>query len=396
MSERGMRRVKRPSGFRFEMRRSADLLERWLGHELNRYFDLSVAGASYRGIRSMVLVLATGVLAFLVHMLLVIGPLRSASSSYPLPELFTAALISGLRIALVLGIAILFALQAAGDYLADIFELKDPRVAWEFISRLISGGSSEVLHFHDGGISDEDRQSPIALIGGPGYAVMENDTAALFEKPDGTPHVVVPTAGRNMHTTAVLGGFERLREPIVNLRDQYIGSLGGEPMTVVSRSLDGMPISAVDVRGIYSIRRQERDEASESAGEAAYAFDPTAIQDLIYNQEVQVLTEGPYPSGQPTAWSRTMRALIEASLAEFMAHDKLGQYVAGVGDKEVELSEFREDTILSQTLRLSTDLTEVGTPGDLPKPKFHPRTELTARFLSDKEDFARRARAHGL
>ncbi len=396
MTERASRRVKRPSGFRVEIRRSANLLDRWLGHELNRFFDLSVGGASYRAIRTLVVVLAIGVLAFLIHMLLVVGPLEAVASSNQLPELFAAAVISALRIALVLGIAVLFALQVAGNYLADIFEIKDPRIAYEFIGSTISGRGSEVLHLHDGLVADEDRDSPIVLIGGPGYVVTENDTAALFETPDGAPHVAGPGSGREDRTTFRLAGFERLREPIVNLRDQYIGSLGGEPMTVVSRSLDGMPISAVDVRGVYSIRRQAEDDASGPSREVPYGLDPAAIQDLIYNQEVQVLTDGPYPSGRPAAWTNTMQALIQAALAEFMRHDRLGQYVAGVGDKEVELSEFREDTILSQTLRLSTDITGVDATRNLPKPRFHPRTELTARFLDGNDEFARRAREHGL
>jgi hypothetical protein len=396
MSERGPRRAKGPSGFRVEMRRSMDLLDRWISHELNRYFDLSVHGASYRGIRTLVLLLAVCVLAFLIHMLLVVNPLAAAPAPQQLPALIAAGVITALRIGLVLGIAILFGMRVAGDYLVDVFEIKDVNVAREFISRLISGAGGEVLHLRDGRIAEEDSNSPVVLIGGPGYVITENDTAALFEKPDGTPHVVGPTSGGGASAATLLGGFERMREPIVNLRDQYIGSLGGEPMTVVSRSLDGMPISAVDVRGVYSIRRKPNDDLSRPASETPYPFDPEAIEDLIYRQAVPVLTDGSFPSGQPGGWNSAMQALIRESLADFMSHNKLGEYVAGVGEKEVELSEFREDTILSQTLRLSTEATEVSATSESPKPKFHPRTELTARFLGNGEEFTRRAREYGL
>ena len=397
MSDRGPRRVKRPSGFRVEIQRSKYLLDRWISHELNQYFDLSVHGAKYRGIRTLVLLLGVCVLAFLAHILLLANPLAApAPPEQQLPELIGAGLMSALRIGAILGIAILFGVGVATDYVADIFEIKDLRVAREFIGRLIHGSGAEVLHLQDGKIADKDAKSPIVLIGGPGYVVTENDTAALFERPDGVPDVVGPTLGSRVHSATILGGFERLREPIVNLRDQYIGSLGGEPMTVVSRSLDGMPISAVDVRGVYSIRRKPDGEAPAAETDTPYPFDPEAIKDLIYGQAVPVLTEGPFPSGQPAGWNSTMPILIRESLADFMSHNKLGEYVAGVGEKELEISEFREDTILSQTLRLSADLTTANPTSEPSRPKFHPRTELTARFLGHSEGFSRRAREHGL
>ncbi len=91
-----------------------------------------------------------------------------------------------------------------------------------------------------------------------------------------------------------------------------------------------------------------------------------------------------------------MADLIRSSLAEFMNHNMLGEYVAGVGDREMELTQFREDTILSQTLRLSTDLRDVSTASEPREPKFHGRSELTARFLDENEGFAQRAREQGL
>ncbi len=394
MSDRRPRQFKSPSAFKFEIQRSAELLNRWLSYELNRFFDLTVEGARYRGIRTVVFALAFFVGAFLVEMVLATGFISTARSSDFLSSLAVVGVIGALRVALILGIAILFALGLAGDYLADIFELKDVRIAWKFIGRLVQARSSEVLHFRDGGIAEEDRNSPVVQIGGPGYVITTNDTAALFERPDGTPHVVGPLPGGRSDAVQTLAGFERLRKPIVSLRDQYIGSLGGEPMTVVGRSLDGMPVSAVDVRGVYSIRRLTEDAPGQD--ERAYPFDPKALEDLVYGQVVPVLTDGPYPSGLPTGWNSTMQQLIRESLTEFMSRNKLGEYVAGVGGKEIELSEFRDDTILSQTLKLTSEAEDSHRGREPLAPRFLARTELTAQFQGNNAPFASRASQRGL
>ncbi len=396
MTERAYRRPRRPSGFRAEIQRTSALLERWITHELNSYFDLTVRGRGYREIRTVVAVLAIGVLAFVIHMLIAVNQISAPSAPMPLAAVIEAGLITAVRTALILAIAILFGLQVAGEFLADIFEVRDTRIAWDFLQRLVSGKGRSVLHLREGRIAEEDRNSPLLVIGGPGYVVTDNDTVALFELPDGTPHVVGPGIESDGKGQIVLTGFERLREPVVSLRDQYIGSLGGTPMEVVSRSLDGIPISAVDVRGVYSLRRKASEADADLPGSPPYPFDPEALEQLVYNQAVRVLTDGPHPSGEPGGWSATMNELIHDSLAEFMSHSKLGEYVAGVGEKEVELAEFREDTILSQTIRLSSEMTEPGTSSEPPRPAFHSRTELTARFLSEDEDFASRAGKYGL
>ncbi len=396
MSERRARRARRPSGLRAEIQRSGALLERWLTYEFERYFDPSIRGARYRGLRTAVWLLGLGVVAFAIHMLLVIDPIIVAAAPLSLAALIEAGIISAVRIGLIVGIASLFGLQLAGDYLADIFELKQKRVAWNFLRSLIGGSSREVVHLRDGKIADEDRNSPIILIGGPGYVVTDRDTAALFERPDGTTHIVGPGSGAEATRPALLTGFERIREPVVNLRDQYIGSLGGAPLTVVSRSLDGIPVSAVDVRGVYSLRRKRMDDAERGPDEEPYPFEPAALESLIYRQSVPVLTEGPNPSGLPGEWGSTMIELIRSSLAEFMSHNRLDEYMAGVSDRESELSQFREDTILTETLRLATDVSEINTATQKREGKFHSRTELTARFLNENEGFARMATEHGL
>ena len=166
-------------------------------------------------------------------------------------------------------------------------------------------------------------------------------------------------------------------------------------MTVVSRSLDGIPVSATDVRGMFSVRRRKAEDVSVSTIQAPYPFDPEDIERLIYKQAVPVLTEGPFASGQPGPWSATMQSLIRGSLVEFMGQHRLGDFLAGIGSLESDLSEFREDSIVSTTLRYSTDLPDA-TGQASSKGKFHPRTELIDRFMKTTDGFAQRARERGL
>ncbi|MGB8983524.1 MAG: hypothetical protein WCC12_16775, partial [Anaerolineales bacterium] len=99
------------------------------------------------------------------------------------------------------------ALQCAAIYLADIFELDHPSVARSFIWEVALSGSDRMIRISQGDISDEHRHSPNYLIGGPGKVMVDLDSVALFEKPDGTPHVIGPT-GKEPRGMATLEGFE--------------------------------------------------------------------------------------------------------------------------------------------------------------------------------------------
>src|SRR5918993_425941 len=98
------------------------------------------------------------------------------------------------------------ALQAASLYLADIFELENVSIARGFIWSVALSGSEETIRVSQGGISEEDRHSPTFLIGGPGKVIVDLDSVAMFEKPDGTPHIIGSTA-KEPRARATLDGF---------------------------------------------------------------------------------------------------------------------------------------------------------------------------------------------
>ncbi len=398
MNIRRNRSFQPASGWEYERTRFRTLVGKWVQYYLTHFFDLSVNGPAIR--RSWTAMLAIGFLAggLVLHIILFYIPILTPVRPFSLTDVPVFLVVTIARLVIILLIPAFIAITLAGNYLADIFELKDPSVAWDYISTLSLGGSNYMIHIRDGKVSEESLNSPALLIGGPGIVLAEFDSAALFEKPDGTPHVIglasaVPdSSGR---PNIILDGFERLREPIINLRDQYIGSSSGEPMTVVSRSQDGIPVSAIDVRGMFSVRRKKVDDVAVSTIQAPYPFGPEDIERIIYKQAVPVLTEGPFASGQPGPWTATMQGLIRGSLGEFMNQHKLAEYLAGVGQLESDLSEFREDTIVSTTLRYSNDLPD-GTSQPQARSRFHPRTELIERFMRTTDGFSQRARERGL
>lgn len=390
-----------PSGLQVETRRLGALLGKYLTRQLNRLFDLTTVGVGRRRLQVLLYVLVFAVAAFGAHTLLQVQFGFSAGTPIAFNALLPLAFITGLRIILIVGIAASVGLNISGRFLSDIFELKDTRTAWRYISHLAAGTGEEVIHLRDGRISDADRGSPIAQIGGPGRVSVGHDTAALFEKADGTPHVIGSADGSDNRAEgptvgSVLEGFERLREPVINLRDQYIGNPSGEPLTVVGRSLDGMPISVTDVRGVFSIRRDTSRADQVASVERPFPCRARDIENLIYNQAVPVLTAGEHPSGLPGDWTTTMHVLIRDSLREFMSQNRLSEYLAGVGAHETDRSEFRADTILTKTLQVSSNMPETGSAGAASVPRFYPRTDLSSRFKKYGSEFSTRAQELGL
>jgi hypothetical protein len=399
------RRVRRAShvssSLGSEIRRLGMLAVGFVSRQLDRSFELSNAGASRRRVQSFFFVALFIAVGFAFHAILRATIGGADVSAQGEAGLAPDVLLTTWRILLILGIATSLAVHFAGRYVADIFELKDVRVAWNFVGRLASGASPEVLHLREGRLAENDANSPLIQIGGPGRIVADYDTAALFEKPDGTPHVVGASdaradGSRRMAAGVELDGFERLREPVISLRDQYIGDPSGEPLTVVGRSLDGMPISVTDVRGVFSVRRDASSASSFDSVQRPFPFLTKDIENLVYKQEVEVLTAGEHASSPPGDWTAAMHGLIRDALREFMGLNRLSEFLAGAGANEAERSEYRADTILSRTLEVSHEVPGASVMGPTFTPRFRPRTELSAKFRKYGSEFSTRAQELGM
>ncbi len=188
----------------------------------------------------------------------------------------------------------------AATYLADIFEFDDNRITRKYIDRAAFGwGSTSLMERRDDGRDDgreEDRDvvhisgydiyseyadatpvETLTKIGGPGEVVVHLESAAVFEKADGTPRVLGP-GKRRQH----IDGFERLRA-VVDLRDHI------ESFDVKGRTRDGILLTARNVRVLFSVWRGESwqpgDWKSAKDLPRRWEYDPEAILTLVYTQK---------------------------------------------------------------------------------------------------------------
>ena len=407
-STRGPARAKSPAQVEWETFRG--LVARLANHSINSLFDLSIKGPGRRRHWAFYLFVAVICAGFLLHSLFYLNPILALPRQPETAGNLFFLVVTVVRLILVFVLPPMIALNLTSDYLADVFELPEAATAREFLGGLALAGNERIVHIRGGAIASEDEKSPVVLIGGPGRVQVELDSAALFEKPDGRPHVIGPTTGGSRNSgrsessggpyweqqhTAVLEGFERVRRPIINLRDQFIGNPSGEPMTIVGRSLDGITVSAADVRALFSIRRSPFADGGAPDKEKPYPFVEESVEELIYRQSVRVLSEGPHPSEVPPPWTSTMQALVRADITQFMNQNNLTDYLASFGAPEMEMAEFREDTLLVQSHQFSPDEPPAAAPG-LPKGRFHPRTELSDRFKRFTDGFIHKAHERGL
>jgi hypothetical protein len=403
---------KTPSPFSVEWAKFKILFRRYREHWLNEFFDLSLNGSGYRSrwistllIAAAAINLMANALPIYSHLQVLIPALTSGDLSqidYVKEILFVIALVCYVLIPFY--VPKYYAFEAASEYLADVFELKNVGIARTFIDQLSLSGGGQAIHVRNGRIIDEDLNSPIVKIGGPGRVVVEFDSAVLFEKADGTPHVIGPTQKlgdteddeSETIDVAILDGFERFRESI-DLRDHYIGTPSGEGMTIKSLSLDGLPVSATDVRAVYSVRRNEsKANKREPSKELPYPYVDKAIEDIVYQATARVTNDIAYPSDMPSAWTSTIQGLIRSAIGEFMSENNLSEYLASVGAPEVELAESEERTIQFQRFEVTADVSATTNPPDIPRPQFKPRTELSGIFSQLSDRFTKRANDKGV
>ena len=388
-----------------ERRLYRELSARLLDTILNGLFDLRPEKAARRSSYLAIFFVFCGFLISIVHYPLALWTayisnlLVSTLSTSSSPEQFNAAItgfgtflqavITDPRILQYLPIFLapfFIALQSAAMYLADVFELEDVGVARQFVRAVALSGSNETIRIKQGNISSNHLDSPTYLIGGPGKVVVELDSIALFERADGTPHVIGPT-GNKPGSKESLEGFERFRQAI-NIRDHHI-TLGVE-----SRSRDGIPIEAADVRLMFSIYRGKKPEPSPAI---PYPFDEEAIKNIVYKSASRVTPELPNPSTYDFSWINNMTGLIRARLGRFMSEHNLTEYLASIGSPEVEKVKEREKKIALQMQQLTQSDDEPAEKKETnPLPEFQARYKIKNMFAQFTDDFSNQARNNGV
>jgi hypothetical protein len=367
---------------------------------LNKTFELTVKGSRRRS-RSLVLLFIIGGIFFtlrahpleawrnefsLLFQYLFIPSIADLSPDTPqhfLEFTFGAALSPRtLRFLPLFLLPFFIALQSASIYLADIFEIEKPEIARDFIMQVALTGSHNSIRIGNGDVVPSDQDSPIYLIGGPGRVVVELDTAALFERPNGRPRVIGPT----VKGKATLEGFERFRQAI-DLRDQYT-----DPLIVKSRSLDGIPVTAKDVRLLFSVARGDQERNALNP----HPFSEQSIERLVYGQASKVISDGPFPSEPPSSWTGTIQGLIRSELGGFMSRHRLADYLASIGAPEVQKARQREDEIIKVGNSVLSDGDNLE-PRDLPPlPNFQPRHIVSSLFSQFTEGFSKNAQERGV
>lgn len=395
------------SELRKEQRIFGERFSRLLDALANRMLDLRPQAASTRLQYLIFLFLLSGFLIILYYYPLstwmpyfqdiftsIFNPSfpRNFPEGYPLENLISYALraMTNPRVLQYLPIFLapfFIALQTAASYLADIFELENPAVARRFLWAVALTGSNETIRITQGEVYEEHRASPTYLIGGPGKVIVDIDSVALFEQPDGTTRVVGPT-GKEPGGRARLDGFERFRQAI-DLRDHFIElrEEDGKSAVVKSRSQDGVPISATDVRFMFSVHRDGKKPTKEDP----YPFSERAIEHLIYKATSRVTPDLTNPSTFEFSWTNNMVGLIRSRLGGFMNEHKLAEYLASIGAPEVERIQKHETDIAEDMKNLAPSSVDELPPTQevKPPPDFTPRYKIKNLFSQFAEEFSK-------
>lgn len=264
-------------------------------------------------------------------------------------------------------------------YLADIFEEPEVTTAQQFVMEAAFGRGYTTIHIRKGMVAEEDQDSTIIRIGGPGYVQVDLDSAVLFERPDGTPHVIGPTGKE------IIDDFERIRR-VVDLRDS-VDTVDLPP----TRSKDGVIVGAKDIQFSYSIYRGENPDRSQ----IPYPFNPQAVESLVY-KDTRVVKPGVAPARMPEWQSGQfkMGGAILGEMGGFISKRGLSEFLAAIGEPEERSLTNREQQIDQNSQLLSgINGNQAGDP-PLQAGPFSSRTFLTEIFYN-QDDFQDRMAKKG-
>lgn len=379
---------------RADLRKTLRWSRRWATNFVAWTFETTRASGSRR--RWLLILLASFLwarFALAAHPIAISDNLISDLLAYPFEALFAADVF---RHVLVIATVFWLSLQLAAGYMDDVFELGDPSIAEKYILQAAFASVYSTIRISDGRIEKEHLNSPIARIGGPGLVKVNLDSAALFEKADGTPRIIGPT-----HKPAVLDRFERLRA-IIDLRDQVAD------LHVQGRTKDGIHVSADGVQVVYSILRGKKEPTLKQP----HPFDREAIERIVYRQTVSKSMhsgQGNSSSGNGSRRKSTnaglnMRPFIQSALKEFIARSTLSEFLSSVREPEIETRNAQEETLRQEAENLAATPYPTIKPKDenrenpksnnvFPVDGFFSRDKITELFY---EDVNRRAKKRGL
>ncbi|MEN8242755.1 MAG: hypothetical protein ABFS17_12590 [Chloroflexota bacterium] len=303
---------------------------------------------------------------------------------YPLQTLFHPRV---LRHVLVAALTFWIALKVSAIYLDDVFELENPEITERYILQASLANRYPQIEIKDGEVQNS-AESTIVRLGGPGLVRVHYDSAALFEKSNGDPTVIIAEDG-----LVALDRFERLRK-VVRLRDHI------DETDIATRTRDGIPVSAKGVRIKYYIRRHTKLPQAEKI---PYPVLREAVEKMAYSERVyqrlNPLASSPPPvSRHPEYREQHPETLdispgpITSELRRFINHATLSEFLAAIS--EPELNQINEDSRqLDEDARSLSGEIEVGStdypqPSTIP-PDFRPRSAITKQIYQNFKEQSR-------
>lgn len=322
------------------------------------------------------------------------------SFNTPLQKL-TLALLSGAKYLPLLWVIYNTAQTKAAQYLNDIYELHDVEMAGKFIQEVAFGdGYSEYkdengkliqegkITIHEGKISEKDEGSPVILIGGPGYIKVNLGSAALLEQIDGSSRVI--SASKEPWK---LNRFERIREigefdevgkreyATIDLQDQIVTNI-----KVKSRTKDGIPIEAHDIKIFFSILR-------DTESKDPYSFNRNAVADLVYKQTL--ITPKPDKNyGVSFPWEMTVIPLIKDEMEKLISSKALSEILSSISQKELDQLNENENSNTQMRVEITGQMTQTSSSNRLKLRTFETRSQITDRFFEDA--FIKKAKLLGI
>lgn len=299
--------------------------------------------------------------------------------------------------------------RVASIFLDDVFELKNVRLSGKFLTRTaFAVPYYDKIEIRDGKVSDSDKNTTAVRIGGPAFAKVHLENAAVFVHSDGRPEVVGPTTNlpRELY---IIPSFTRLRQA-VDLRHQAI------PLErVSSRTRDGIPVEIKNIRLLFSIQRGSASPNLKNP----YPFSSDAILSLVFHQTGS--------GSQASVLSYTIINLVSAELAKFISQFTLAELLSTIGlpeikkQMEMDAKVQREiDRLRQRKYRLHNPKLKYHIPrrpkarqrppqkfihplviawkkSAIPTSNFIPRTRLSSLFYAEfTEEFPRRAQQRGV
>lgn len=262
---------------------------------------------------------------------------------------------------------ILFAVLYGGARrLNDLFNLEETPESifrtMEYLWGAIFGLAYDQIEIKDGALTPKSRKSRVSVIGGPGFLKIHLGNAALFELVNNAS--IIYSAKRDQF----LHGFERLREEVIDLRDQ-IRDLGDLPLY----TRDGIPVTAVQAQVAFRVySHQPRTERNP------YPYEPHSVRRLIYGQ-----LAGPGYTTRP--WTDMVADLARAEIARYIGQRRFKDLIAQ-----------KQKGMLPPPPSSAGDTTGAtqSSPPTSRAVAANPRRELTLSFYT--ESFARRCRQLGV